>query len=60
MRGRPKLADGERKADTFRIRMKEDERALLNQAAEKAGKETSTWARDELLTRAKKMLGKNA
>ena len=57
MRGRPKLPDAERKAGELRIRMKEGERAFLNLAAEKTGKETSTWARQELLTKAKKILG---
>ncbi|MDZ4685028.1 MAG: hypothetical protein SH850_08050 [Planctomycetaceae bacterium] len=46
--GRPPLA-GERKLDRMMIRLTEAEREQLDAAAIKAGKPTSTWARDELL-----------
>lgn len=47
-KGRPALA-GEPKEGRLIIRHTEAERALLDAAAAKTGKPTSTWARDELL-----------
>ena len=56
--GRPKKADSERKADELRIRMTEEDRIALDEAAKKAGQETSTWAREHLLKIAGKSSGK--
>ena len=50
-RGRPPKADDERKDNVLRIRMTQDEREILDQAAD--GK-TSSWARDVLLRAAKR------
>ena len=50
-RGRPPKADGERKDNVLRIRMTQEEREALDQAAN--GK-TSSWARDVLLRAAKR------
>ena len=50
-RGRPPKADDERKDNVLRIRMTQEERELLDQAAD--GK-TSTWARDVLVRAAKR------
>jgi uncharacterized protein (DUF1778 family) len=57
--GRPKKPDSERKADELRIRMTEEERLLLDDAAQNAGQETSTWARETLLKIASKISGKH-
>ena len=45
-RGRPPKPDEERRSAELRIRLTEDERAALDNAA---GENTSTWARDVLL-----------
>ena len=50
-RGRPPKADDERKDNVLRIRMTQDERETLDQAAD--GK-TSSWAREVLLRAAKR------
>ena len=50
-RGRPPKADDERKDNVLRIRMTQDEREAIDQAAD--GK-TSSWARDVLLRAAKR------
>ena len=50
-RGRPPKADDERKDNVLRIRMTQEERELLDYAAD--GK-TSTWARDVLVRAAKR------
>ena len=52
-RGRPPKADDERKDAELRIRMTQEERKLLDQAAIN---KTSTWARDVLLRAAKRKL----
>ena len=56
--GRPKKPDSERKADELRIRLTEEDRRTLDAAAQKAGIETSTWARTELLRIAGKWISK--
>ena len=56
--GRPKKPDSERKANVLRIRLTSEERQSLDEAAQKTGQETSTWARDLLLKIAKKEDGK--
>jgi uncharacterized protein (DUF1778 family) len=40
----------------LRIRMTEDERKLLEEAAKSKSLETSTWARSELVSLARKLL----
>lgn len=50
MRGRPKKPEGEVKANVLRIRLTPEQRARLDAAAQAYGEETSTWARDMLLT----------
>ena len=42
----------------LRIRMTESDRALLEEAAKSKSLETSTWARSELVTLARKSLEK--
>jgi hypothetical protein len=46
--GRPPI-DGETKGVRLQVLVSPSERARLDAAAAKAGKPTSTWARDELL-----------
>ncbi len=58
MAGRPKKPKGESKSYMMRIRMTEAERALMDQAAKSKSLETSTWARSELVSLAKRTLGK--
>lgn len=58
MPGRHKKPDSQAKSYMLRIRMTQDERALLEAAANSKSLETSTWARSELVTLAKKMLAK--
>jgi hypothetical protein len=48
--GRPKLADSERRSAELRIRLTRVERKQLDVAARANGKETSTWARELLLS----------
>ena len=50
-RGRPPKAEDERKSAELRIRMTQEERELLDQAAVE---KTSTWARDVLVRAAKR------
>jgi len=56
MAGRRKKAEGETKSYMLRIRMTEQERALLEEAAKAKSLETSSWARSELVALAKKLL----
>jgi uncharacterized protein (DUF1778 family) len=57
MAGRPKKPE-QVKTYMLRIRMTEDERALLEEAARHKSLETSTWARSELVAMARKILGR--
>jgi uncharacterized protein (DUF1778 family) len=56
MAGRHKKPEGETKTYMLRIRMTEEERALMEEAAKSKSLETSTWARSELVALAKKLL----
>jgi uncharacterized protein (DUF1778 family) len=56
MAGRPKKPDDEARGNVLRIRLTTDERKTLDDAAKSRGLESSTWARMELLTLAKKLL----
>lgn len=49
MPGRKPKKPEDRKSNTLRIRLTAEERAKLDDAAEKNRKDVSTWARDELL-----------
>jgi hypothetical protein len=55
MAGRKKKPEGENKTYMLRIRMTEIERKLLEEAAKAKSLETSTWARSELVSLAKKI-----
>jgi uncharacterized protein (DUF1778 family) len=57
MAGKPKKP-GSVKSYMLRVRMTEDERALIEQAARLKSLETSTWARSELVALARKLLSK--
>jgi hypothetical protein len=57
MAGKPKKPD-QVKSYTLRIRMTEQDRALLDTAARAKSLETSTWARSELVALAKKLIGR--
>jgi uncharacterized protein (DUF1778 family) len=55
---RPKKPEGESKVYMLRIRMTEEERKLMEEAAKSKSLETSTWARSELVALAKKTIKK--
>jgi uncharacterized protein (DUF1778 family) len=56
MAGRQKKPAAEAKTYMLRIRMTENERRLLEEAAKTKTLETSTWARSELVILARKVL----
>jgi uncharacterized protein (DUF1778 family) len=58
MAGRPKKPESDVKAFMLRIRMTEDERKVLDDAARVKSLQLSSWARSELLALARKILGK--
>jgi hypothetical protein len=58
MVGRHKKPPGEAKSYMLRIRMTQEERALLEEAAKAQSLETSTWARSALVTLARKLVGR--
>jgi len=49
-RGRPPLPRGRRKDATIRVRLRPEDKARLQSAAEAADKNLSDWARDVLLS----------
>jgi hypothetical protein len=55
MAGRPKKPEDEARGNVLRIRLTTGERKTLDEAAKSRGLESSTWARMELLTLAKKL-----
>jgi uncharacterized protein (DUF1778 family) len=57
MAGKPKKPD-QVKTYMLRVRMTDAERALIAEAAQYRALEISTWARSELVSLAKKLLGK--
>ena len=57
-RGRPEIPEGDRKASIVACRVDADERAQLDQAAERADQRLSDWMRDRLLASAKRELRK--
>lgn len=58
MAKKPAKRQNDARGDTLRIRLTDEERALINEAAKFTGLETSTWARVELLGLSRKLLGK--
>lgn len=58
MAGRKKKPEGEAKTYMLRIRMTQDERSLMEEAAKAKSLETSTWARSELVALARRILGR--
>lgn len=58
MRGRPKKPKGEAKDQVLRIRLTDADRATLDAAAQERNLDTSTWARSELLTLARRIVAK--
>ncbi len=56
---RPKKPPGEGRENVLRIRLTDDERRALDDAAKARSLETSTWARSELIALARKSLGKH-
>jgi len=59
MAGRPKKPEAEVKTYMLRVRMTEEERLLLEQAATVKSLQLSSWARSELLALARKTVRKN-
>lgn len=57
MAGKPKKPELV-KSYMLRVRMTEEDRRLLEEAAKTKSLELSTWARSELITLAKKLLAK--
>ncbi|MGD0767451.1 MAG: hypothetical protein ABSB42_04425 [Tepidisphaeraceae bacterium] len=55
---RPKKTAGQAKTNMLRIRLTEDERKTIDRAAASKSLETSTWARFELMTLAKRLAAK--
>lgn len=58
MRGRPKKPPGEARGKLFQIRVTEEERTLIEQAANVKSLDASAWARSELLSLARKVIAK--
>jgi uncharacterized protein (DUF1778 family) len=59
MAGRHKKPKSDAKSYMLRIRMTEEERKLMEEAAKSKSLETSTWARSEFVALAKKTIKKN-
>jgi hypothetical protein len=57
---RPKKPMAEAKSYMLRIRMTESERKIIEEAANSRSLETSTWARSELITLAKRLIAKKS
>jgi uncharacterized protein (DUF1778 family) len=60
MAGRPKKPETKTMSYMLRIRMTEQDRKLLERAAESKSLELSTWARSELVLLAKRMVDRKA
>jgi len=54
MAGRPKKPEGDARTNVLRIRLTEEERRVLDEAAQARTLDTSTWARAELLALARR------
>ena len=55
---RPKKKESEAKENVLRIRLTDDERDTIDRAAAAKSLETSTWARSELMSLAKRLLAR--
>jgi uncharacterized protein (DUF1778 family) len=55
--GRPKLKKADQKAKTIGIRLKSDERSLVEKAAAKSKQGLSDWARNVLISSAQQQTG---
>jgi hypothetical protein len=55
MAGRPKKPKTDARTNVLRVRLTNNERKELDQAASTSGLDTSTWVRYELLSLAKKL-----
>lgn len=60
MRGRPKKPEGEARKRLFQIRVTDEERAVIEEAATAKSLDASAWARSELLALARKILAGKA
>ena len=58
MAGRFRKPKSEAKTYMLRVRMTQEERALLEEAARAKSLQLSSWVRSEMLALARKMLGK--
>ncbi len=58
-RGRPELADEEKQAKITAVRLREDERELIESAAQTKKQKLSEWMRETLLSTAKRQLKTN-
>jgi uncharacterized protein (DUF1778 family) len=56
MTGRPKKDAAKKKKITFRFRLTESERILLDRAAETKSLDTSAWVRSEVVAMARKIV----
>ena len=56
MAGPKKKLEGQARENVLRIRLTDEERALLDQVAETKTLDTSNWARSELIALAKRAL----
>ncbi len=59
MVGRPKKSESDTLSYMLRVRMSEEDRELLERAAKFKSLQLSTWARTELVSLARKLLGSN-
>ncbi len=59
MAGRPKKPKADAKTYMLRIRMTEEERKVLEEAARVLSLDTSSWARSELLSLARRVIRAN-
>jgi uncharacterized protein (DUF1778 family) len=54
--GRPKLSSSQKKAEIAGVRLKPDERSLMEEAASQQNERLSEWMRKNLLSAAKRQL----
>jgi uncharacterized protein (DUF1778 family) len=59
MTGRPKKPTGEARDNILRIRLTDEERKAIDDAAKERGLDSSAWARMELLALARKSIKEN-
>ena len=59
MPGRPRKPKADAKTYMLRIRMTEEERAMLEEAARVLSLDTSSWARSELVALARRVIRAN-